>query len=76
MEALVPLIFARGKHAIAGILLHDQLGGGLGVGGVSSSKLGMGFENVCKTLSSEWRLAIVGSDWWSQFGINYNVFCI
>jgi hypothetical protein len=76
VEPLIPLVLTRGEHAIIGVLLHDQFGGGFSICGVRASKLSMGFEDICESLSSKRRLSIVRCHWWSQFGINYNVFCI
>jgi hypothetical protein len=37
VEPLIPLVFTWGEHAIIGVFLHYQLGGGFGVSGIRAS---------------------------------------
>ena len=76
MMSLVPLIVIWGQHAIVRILVDDELGRSLSVGGVTSLKLSMCSKDISKPLTSEWRFAIDRSNWRSQLRINYNVFCV
>jgi hypothetical protein len=76
VEALVPLIISWSQHSIIGVFLNDELGCCFCVGWVGTSKLGMGFEDVCKSLASKGRLSIQRSHGGSQLWINNNVFGI